>query len=219
MKCKKKLLALSCFLLAVAFSMPSLKAQVTIGAQEPPSSNSLLDLKETSLGTATKGLLLPRVALESTTSYFPMKSHEAGLCVYNTATTKTGTDDVTPGIYCNDGTKWIRLEHSEYFYMPSILLPLDTSDPAYSAGKFTVDLYAQYAAQYNLTQTIYTKDPGAAPLPVYSKTELDYYVTYYDSAVFTNVNVDNNGVMTYQLVGSPVVSEKTYMNIIFQVKQ
>ena len=215
MKYKKDLLTLSCFLLTVVFFPTLLMAQVTIGTLDPASSNALLDLKETTLGTSTKGLLLPRVKLESTDSPSPMTSHEPGLCVYNTATTKTGTNDVTPGIYCNDGTKWVRVETPEFFYMPSILLPLDTSDPAYSAGTFTVNLYAQYAAQMSPT----TKNAGAESLPLYSKNELNYFITYYDAAVFTNVNVDNNGVMTYQLVGSPVVSEKTYMNIIFQVKQ
>ena len=195
------------------------QAQVTIGSLNSPSENALLDLKETSTGTSTHALLLPRVALQSTISPAPMSSHEEGMCVYNTATTSTGTNDVLPGIYLNDGVKWIRMGSAlNYFYMPSILLPLDTADPAYSAGTFTVDLYVKYAEQYNLTLPGSAKNPGATSLPVYSRTELEYFIIYYDNAVFSNVAVDNNGVMTYQLVSSPVVSEKTYMNIVFKVK-
>ena len=78
------------------------RAQVTIGSLEPPTSGSLLDLKETSEGASTKGLLLPRVSLESTASPSPMTNHLQGMFVYNTVT----VNDVTPGIYYNDGDKW-----------------------------------------------------------------------------------------------------------------
>ena len=66
--------------------------------------NAVLDVE-----SANKGLLLPRVALESTNSFAPLTAHEEGMTVYNTAT--AGTDDtaVTPGYYYNDGTKWVRL--------------------------------------------------------------------------------------------------------------
>ncbi|HNW69303.1 MAG TPA: hypothetical protein PKI01_02795 [Bacteroidales bacterium] len=51
----------------------------------------------------TQGLLIPRVALTSTGSFLPLSAHVAGMVVYNTAT----VGDVTPGIYTNDGTKWV----------------------------------------------------------------------------------------------------------------
>jgi len=203
-------------------SITALNAQVTIGSRIAPSQGALLDLKETAAGTATKGLLLPRVSLQSTASAVPMTSHEKGMIVYNTVT----INDVTPGIYYDDGDKWVKESDNSapiFFYMPSILLPVDTSDPTNynsSTQTFTIDLYAQYAAQFGLTVTgASVKSPGATtPLPVYAKTQLEYFVTYYDNAVFGSVNVDNNGVMTYKLVSSPVFSEKTYMNIVFEVK-
>jgi hypothetical protein len=52
---------------------------------------------------ATKGLLISRVALTSTSSFTPLLSHVAGMMVYNTAT----TGDVKPGLYYNNGTKWV----------------------------------------------------------------------------------------------------------------
>jgi len=83
-----------------------MRSQVTIGSLEPPSSGSLLDLKETSEGASTRGLLLPRVSLESTTLPLPTTTnHVPGMFVYNTAT----VNDVTPGIYYDDGSKWNRL--------------------------------------------------------------------------------------------------------------
>ncbi len=50
-----------------------------------------------------KGFLFPRLALESTTSFAPLAAHVAGMLAYNTST----VSDVSPGIYYNNGTKWI----------------------------------------------------------------------------------------------------------------
>lgn len=50
-----------------------------------------------------KGLLFPRLALVSTTSFAPLSAHIAGMLAYNTST----VSDVSPGIYYNNGTKWI----------------------------------------------------------------------------------------------------------------
>jgi hypothetical protein len=52
---------------------------------------------------SNKGLLLPRVALTGTNSALPLSAHVAGMIVYNTAT----VSDVSPGLYYNNGAKWI----------------------------------------------------------------------------------------------------------------
>lgn len=63
-------------------------------------SSAMLDITST-----TQGLLIPRVALSSTTVAAPVTSPAASLMVYNTAT----AGDVTPGFYYWDGTsKWVR---------------------------------------------------------------------------------------------------------------
>ncbi len=85
-------------------------AQVKIGTSPTViDGNSLLELE-----TTNQGLLYPRVALTSTTSYAPLSDtlpniKKEGMTVYNTATTTTGTNDVTPGLYVNDGFNWIRV--------------------------------------------------------------------------------------------------------------
>jgi len=71
---------------------------ISPGGTIPPNTAAGLDVN-----FADKGLLLPRVALESTTSSVPMAGHIAGMIVYNTV--KTG--DVSPGYYFDNGTKWI----------------------------------------------------------------------------------------------------------------
>jgi hypothetical protein len=55
--------------------------------------------------STTKGLLIPRIALTSTTTAAPVTSPEASLLIYNTAT----AGDVTPGYYYWNSTKWVRL--------------------------------------------------------------------------------------------------------------
>ena len=52
---------------------------------------------------SNKGLLIPRVALISTSSFAPLSAHVAGMVIYNTAT----ANDVLPGFYYDNGTKWI----------------------------------------------------------------------------------------------------------------
>jgi trimeric autotransporter adhesin len=74
-------------------------SQVGIGTTTPDSS-SLLDIT-----SSNKGVLIPRISLVQTTNFAPLLSHVAGMQVYNTAT----INDVTPGQYYNDGTKWIKV--------------------------------------------------------------------------------------------------------------
>ncbi len=52
-----------------------------------------------------KGLLLPRLALVSTTSPAPLTNFVKGMVVYDTVT----INDITPGMYYSDGTKWVKM--------------------------------------------------------------------------------------------------------------
>ncbi|MFT4223268.1 hypothetical protein [Dysgonomonas sp.] len=195
----------------------TMHAQVTIGSGGAPHNDALLDLKENSTGSSTKGLLLPRVSLSSTTSFSPLSAHVAGMAVYNTAT----TGDVTPGYYFNDGTRWIRSGDKNLFYMPSIILPTDpstlpNSNYTYSGTTFSVNLYNLYKEQYELSSSATSqKSAGAPALKVFNADQLHYYIIYFDNIVFSNVQVSTTGVLTYQLVSGYTVSEKTFMNILF----
>lgn len=92
--------------LLILFSLITL---ATLQAQEGfgisiPNSDAVIDLTATN-----KGMLLPRIALTSLTSFSPLTAHETGMAVYNTTTAGTGVNGITPGYYFNDGTKWIRM--------------------------------------------------------------------------------------------------------------
>lgn len=90
-------------LLFVTFSAAWASAQVKIGAN-PTTINpsSILEIESNN-----KGLLMPRVALLSADNASPLSAHSAGMLIYNTATVGTAPNAVSPGIYYNDGTRWI----------------------------------------------------------------------------------------------------------------
>ncbi|MDO9185922.1 MAG: hypothetical protein Q7W13_07915 [Bacteroidia bacterium] len=69
-----------------------------------PNASSLLDLTSTS-----KGLLIPRVALTATNAAGPITAPATSLMVYNTATAGASPNNVVPGYYYWNGTKWISL--------------------------------------------------------------------------------------------------------------
>ncbi len=78
-------------------------AQVGIGTTNP-NTNSLLELSATN-----KGFLIARVALSDITLATPTTAHVAGMIVFNTATAGSAPNNVTPGLYCNNGTIWEKL--------------------------------------------------------------------------------------------------------------
>ena len=96
---KKSLLLGICilFTFSVAIAQQKIKDGTITGAALP-NKDALLELE-----SANKGLLHARVALVQTTNFAPLTAHVSGMMVYNTAT----ANDVVPGIYYNDGTKWI----------------------------------------------------------------------------------------------------------------
>ena len=78
-------------------------AQVRVGGNTAPNPSAMLDLNPDDGDNAVRGLALPRVRLVSTTSSTPLAAHVTGMLVYNMVT----VNDVKPGVYYNDGTKWI----------------------------------------------------------------------------------------------------------------
>ena len=86
------------FFLMISTECISQNAGISPAGSILPDTAAGLDVNFTS-----KGMLIPRIALTGTANFSPLTAHVAGMVVYNTAT----TGDVTPGIYFNDGVKWI----------------------------------------------------------------------------------------------------------------
>ncbi|WP_198439904.1 hypothetical protein, partial [Pareuzebyella sediminis] len=95
------------------------------------------------------------------------------------------------------------------FYPPSIAIDASVAGPG------SINLYDQYNDQYGTPDVVSTGAPIA--IPTYTNTELYYYVTYYDPAVFTNVAIDEFGVMTYEILAPPA-DYNSLINVVFVVK-
>lgn len=191
------------------FLAVQLHAQVAIGVKEPNKDAALEIYSE------SKGLLLPRIALESLDSPNPLTSHVAGMVVYNTAVSTTSEQYVSPGFYYNTGEKWERLYlgYNNWFYMPSIAFETGVT----LTGQ-TKDLYTLYKKQFDGTGANFSKSTGAPSIipHIPSSDQLYYYVTDLDSDVFSNVEIDANGVMTYDVTAA--ATDFTYINIVFVLK-
>ena len=209
---KKVLLLL---LLSISLCM---QAQVTVGVGEAANQSALLELRENMDGTSNRGLLLPRVKLSSLSLSSPLPGHVNGMTVFNI----DGTN-VPQGFYYNDGTRWIQMvpQNSIFFYAPSIVLPTSVDDPSYNKDTqiFTVFIYNVYKSQFGMGDPLSsTKSPSAGALPVLKSNELDYFVTYYDNAVFSELKITNDGILSYKMKSGFVITAKTFVNIVFKVR-
>ncbi len=109
-------------------------AQVKIGTDvENINPASILELE-----SSTQGVNFPKLALTSTTVAAPLLGnvHVAGMTVYNTAT----AGDVTPGLYTNSGTAWVKLGGGTTPLYQSMRGKVTTVTTAYTvaADDFTV---------------------------------------------------------------------------------
>lgn len=119
-------------------------AQVRIGGTGTTvDANAILELQST-----TKGLLFPKVALTSTTAFAPLSAHTAGMTVYNTAT----AGDVTPGMYTNSGTAWVRLGSSSAAF----------SSVTYTKNSTYTSLNTAEVTPNNITTIVFS---GSVPSP------------------------------------------------------
>ncbi|WP_336069157.1 hypothetical protein [Mesoflavibacter sp. CH_XMU1404-2] len=89
----------SLMLLSIKIAM----SQVGIGTTNPTSS-SILDIVSTN-----KGVLLPRIFLNSTTDVSTISTPATGLLIYNTAT----ISDVVPAFYYWNGMQWVKISNDE----------------------------------------------------------------------------------------------------------
>ncbi|SIR04897.1 beta strand repeat-containing protein, partial [Maribacter ulvicola] len=98
----------------------------------------------------------------------------------------------------------------DIFYPPSIAV-----DVSSTGNNRTINLHAEYLAQYGTPEVRSAGAPAA--IPTYANTELYYYVTYYDPTVFANVTVNASGIMQYDVIASPT-DYNTLINVVFVAK-
>ena len=121
-----------------------------------------------------------------------------------------------------------------FFYMPAVIF-----DTSATANGLQRNLYQDYVNQFTGGvsgdgSTTYDIAHGAsgsgmpytggligstgapADIVTYGATEMYYYITYYDTAVFANVSISESGILSYDIIGN--VNETSYMNIVFVIK-
>ena len=99
---------------------------------------------------------------------------------------------------------------SRIFYPPSIAISISTT----ATGQ-TLDLHQTYM---DLFSSPMVTSPGASLLPTYTESELEYYVLDYDTSIFDNVSISEQGVLTYDIILVPS-SNYAYFNVVFKVKE
>jgi len=98
----KKVLFLMVLLLLMGLGAASVKAQVRIGGNTPPSAAAVLDLNATdATNNGTGGFTLPRVSLASNTAQLNNTTPITGMLVYNTNAT------LGVGVYFWNGVQWV----------------------------------------------------------------------------------------------------------------
>jgi hypothetical protein len=162
--------------LFIAFISTSLSAQTVQkygNNMNSINSNSVLELE-----SSNKGLLLPRIALVGTAAFTPLSAHVAGMTVYNTATTSV----ISPGIYTNDGEKWVRVTDSTIL---SSYLPI-------TGGSISGQLTSTVAV-------------GIAPFVVTSTTPVTNLSIGGNAATATNATNANNAAISSETATSSTV--------------
>lgn len=99
---------------------------------------------------------------------------------------------------------------SKIFYPPAIALDASATDT-----ELTLDLHQEYVDRFGTPAVVSSGAPSA--IPTYDADELYYYITDYDSSVLDNVSLDDEGVMTYDIIATPT-GNCTVLNIVFVVK-
>ncbi|MBE8720622.1 hypothetical protein, partial [Sphingobacterium pedocola] len=115
--------------------------------------------------------------------------------------------------------KQLKAAMPKYFYAPSVPIPTHDANANVLTGVQTIELHTIYKQQFGYTAgTSQVRSNNSATLPTLDAGELDYFVTYFDEAVFTAVSIDATGQLKYAVKPGAIVTNKTFMNIVFAVK-
>jgi len=203
-------------------------AQVTVGGNTQP--NATLDVVATKTdGSTAEGLIAPRLTgdqLQSADLLYGPPQNAAIVYVTAGVTTTPSSKTINvkrAGYYYYDAPNsvWIAVNggKEEWFYMPSFKLPLGTTP-----GEVRhFNLYDEYLKQFagfgsNTVSGGYKTSPGASVLPYISDvSNLEFYVTAYNSDVITIGDIDATGDLTYT-VNSTNYPDGSFINVIFKVK-
>ncbi|MBB1138031.1 hypothetical protein [Myroides sp. WP-1] len=130
---------------------------------------------------------------------------------------KDESDNNTPEGYVmtSDGTGGASFQkakggNSSFFYAPSFVVEVYPGNQ-----NEREDVYEIYKRQF---QSAISSRNGAT-LNVYQANELDFFILYYDKAVFENVSINEAGMLKYDVKRNADVTEATFFNVAMQLRQ
>lgn len=97
---------------------------------------------------------------------------------------------------------------SGFFYAPSFTVDIKAGE------KGDVDVHQMYVDQFDGALS----SRQGAKLNTYDYNELDFFVVYYDRDVFEDVRIDGGGVLYYTVKKNPLITAKTYFNVVMQLQ-
>ncbi|MDR2057780.1 MAG: hypothetical protein LBP83_05780 [Dysgonamonadaceae bacterium] len=210
-------------LLLLVFSF-RLTAQVTIGSLSKPQEGALLDLKEkeitasdVDLSNSSKGVLFPKVNLESATSLNPLipsasdlqKKISKGMVVYNVNKNVAG---LTEGVYVWTGEEWSPFVGAG----PSAAAQIDID----CSGKININgsyVKGNVLNPYTgtITLPVEVKQPGRYNIAAYSEPYNNYYFETSGEFLKTgkfNVTLNGTGTPQNSTQGGSPNSLKMFIN-------
>lgn len=101
----------------------------------------------------------------------------------------------------------------KFFYAPSFYVTVVPGQ-----RNVEVEVYDIYEEQFGAPK-VKNRGAGSATLPVLEADELNYFILYYDEDVLYDVEIDDDGTLTYSVHDDVEVSTSTYFNIVFGVKE
>ncbi len=174
--------------------------------------------------SSDKGILIPRVSLTSATDMLTISSPATSLLVYNTATAGATPDEVIPGFYFWNGSKWVSLTGTTGGGSPLAfsdfyaLMPPDNAATVASGGA------VQFPQDGPTSGSILRTSVDAFNLPDIGTYQIDWIVSIDEAGqlglmlndVFLSQTVVGRSAGTTQIVGSRLI-ETTTLNSVLSV--
>ncbi|MBB1141010.1 hypothetical protein H4K33_16150, partial [Myroides sp. WP-1] len=195
---------------------------LTVNEAEFNIENMKGDLAITRLEAGTEGQILTTVGTGDQAKAVWTNKDKA--TVVKGATTNVSVTQGT-GDKANEYTVDVKAAMPKVFYMPPVMF--DTSKKHNVAQ--TRNLYEEYVAMFGGSQNVIdTPIEGQRPglikngnaekqtIPTFEANQLDFYVAYYDPAVFENVQVSDAGVLTYTI--KKKAKYGAFMTVVFVVR-
>ncbi|MNX27639.1 hypothetical protein D3C86_577310 [compost metagenome] len=165
-------------------------------------------------------LIKPTVITTDATNTLAISGTQTGnsTYVYNGSYTSTAdrivVADPTSGVL-----KQVKAAMPKFFYAPSVVVRTHDAAGVVLSGTQTLNIYTFYTQQFGFTAAAgQARSNSASVLPTLAASDLDYFITYFDTNVFNTVTISAAGIISYTVKSTAVPTEATFMNIVFKVK-